>query len=876
MNVKTCVDFSACCGCGACAAICPTNAIQMEYAEKDWHLHPQLNSEKCINCKKCVNVCPALNEKSEEKFEPYGYAATASDDIRKASSSGGMFWLMARYILEKGGYVAGAVYDENLVVKHTLTNKIEEAEKMRGSKYVQSNASEIYPEILELLKAKKKVLFTGTPCQVAAVKAFVGKYSDNLICVDILCHGVPSPKVFDLYLCENFNKEEIETVLFRNKEHRRGHPGSLTIVLKDGREFYSEYFDNSYYKYFLLSHRESCFDCKFAEFPRVGDISIGDFWGAKDTDTKIDYENGCSVIFINSKKGKALFGKIRPELDCLESYSNETLMSWNRNKRLLENNTKHCEIPSLIRKKNSVRAAVDMILDGKYDVGIFGVTMNPNFGGLITYWALYEAIEKLGYRTAIVARPVNSPDALNETHATEFFKKHCNITEQLSHEELYKLNEKIDKFVLGSDQVWNYNLFECWWDSLYFDFVNDEKIKIAYAASFGYSEHKLPIYKIGQVSKNFKRFDYIGVREKEGVDILKNNYFVDSEHVLDPVFLVDTEKYSELAALSDVDVSGKYVGSYVIEPNDFKLSAIKAIKEKLGIDNLNVTDGNPDLFSAKSQWYRDRDMHVKADATIYDWLKILKNCEFFVTDSFHAACFCIMFSKPFVLLQDSWALSRIESLLNTFSLENRWVKTSNIENFEINESWFLNLPNEIKDIFGEEKEKSYNWLKRALASPKTISERSGYRPLLDKERVEDYFYFLMQKRSDYVVVVSSCNLDRETLSKVDFKCRLSFEKFEINGPAFVMIYDFENDLLSYKSHDFAELKYDVPGKTLICLADRKVEPFANNLYVFGKEREYTSLNSNAGLNISIYSKSQGHIIDNFEVEIKDETAYIKR
>ena len=877
MNVVDFIKNDKCCGCGACVAACPTDALTLACSDTDWHLRPIVDRTKCIECGKCVRICPAECEKQTEDFEPFGYASVAEDDVRLKSASGGMFYLLARWFISKGGYVCGAAYCEGMTVKHIIASDLEGVERIRGSKYVQSDASEAYRQVKCILDGGKRLLFSGTPCQVAGLKNYLGRDYPKLLCVDIVCHGVPSPKIFDTYLTENFDKKQIKDVIFRNKLHRNGHPGSLTVVLEDGREFYSEYFDNSYYDAFLANvlERDSCFDCKYCEFPRIGDISVGDFWGARTVDTKIDHERGCSIIIANSAKGKKYLKRIKGDMKSVEEYPVDTLMSWNRNKRELEAHHDRSGFTELVRENRSLRVATDMRLSRKFDVGVFGVTMNPNFGGLITYWALYEAIKDMGYSTVLVSRPINSADSRNVTHSTEFFKKHCNTTEQLEDHRLGELNARIDKFVIGSDQIWNYNLFRCWGESLYLDFVDDKRIKIAYGSSFGHAEHMLPPERKGQVSKYFKHFDHIGVREADGVGILKDGYGVDAKHVMDPVFLVDPKKYVELSNLSKVDTSKKYVGSYIIEPNDFKLAVIKKVTEHLGIANYNTTDGNRDYFAGKSQWFKDRDMHIQSEATIYDWLKIIINSEFVVTDSYHAMCFCIMFNKPFVLLQERWALSRIESLTNLLGIDGRWLKISSIEDFEIDEAWFEQLSDVggvLKDKIGE----SRAWLESALSSPKPIEFIDRFIPLIDKKRVEDYFYFLMKDRKDLIVIVSSANVDKNILGAIDFKSKLSFESYHTEGSStFAMIYDYKNDVLKQANTDISEISYSDGEHSLTVLVDNS-SPKTNNVYTKLGMRRVNRLSTEAGVVISIYSRTHGRIVDSFEVEIEDGVAIVVR
>ncbi len=883
MNVNEKVSSDLCCGCGLCKSVCPTKAIAFDCNNDTWHLYPRVQPELCIDCSKCVKLCPAVNDKTFENFEPYGFAAVADDDVRKKSASGGMFYLLAKHIISKRGYVVGAVYDEDLNVKHIVSNSLHDIERMRGSKYVQSDASEAYGTAVKLLSEGKTVLFSGTPCQVEAMKRAAKGKEKRLICVDILCHGTPSPRVFDYYLRENFNKSDIQNVIFRNKKHRNGTPGSLTVVMKDGREYYSEYFDNTYYNAFLgnITERASCNDCKFAEFPRVGDISIGDFWGAKTTETAIDYEKGCSVVFINSQNGERLWKHITHALKTAESYPLDVLMSWNRNKRELSHNRRASELPSQISRHHSLRTATDNLIYNRYDIGIYGATMNPNFGGLITYWALYEVIKALGYSVALIDKPRFNKSYHKRTHSTDFFENRCEIIgKEIELCKIPNLNNQVDGFIIGSDQVWNYSLFGAYSDSFYLDFANNDKLKLAYAASFGHDYHACPEDRRGQVSKHFKQFDRIGVRERDAVKILKDNYGVDSTHVLDPVLLIDSSKYKELAEESQL--SGKapkrFVGTYIIEPTDFKLSVVKSMTEHLGIENLNTTDGDQSHFQRKSAWFKDRSMHIQHDASVQDWLYIILNSDFVVTDSFHAVCFCIIFKKPFILLQERWALSRIESLLSTFSLKERWLQLSSIDEFSIDESWFEPLPSFVGDVLCSERERCISWLSDALASSKTVHEIKKFTPYFDKTRVEDYFYFLMRGRRDFVITVTSSCIDKGILSRIDFKSKLSFEDFQTdNSTAFAMICDYDGDFIVSKNEKYSEIRYECRGKTITCIADASCHPYTNNVYIdHHGRRDLLKLSTENGVYISIYSKLRGELIDSFSVIDEDGTLTIKR
>ena len=190
-----------CVGCGACENVCPVKAISMQENEEGF-LYPVVDSDLCVSCNKCNHVCPV--QKNEKKaVVSKAYAAWNKDDaILRGSSSGGVFSILAQYVLRKGGVVCGAAFDEGNVVKHILVENAADLEKLRGSKYVQSEIGHIFVQIKDLLKSGRQVLFSGTPCQVAGLNSYLEKDFDNLLTVDVACHGVPSPKVWQKYIFE--------------------------------------------------------------------------------------------------------------------------------------------------------------------------------------------------------------------------------------------------------------------------------------------------------------------------------------------------------------------------------------------------------------------------------------------------------------------------------------------------------------------------------------------------------------------------------------------------------------------------------------------------------------------------------------------------
>lgn len=316
---------STCTGCGACSIICPSSAIKMKEDEKGF-LYPEIINKYCTNCGICKRNCPNLveNNKKNETIEIYAMKNKA-ENIRKSSSSGGVFYEYAKSILEDAGSVYGATYNNFNEIEHIRIDSVESLYKIQGSKYVQSTIINTYEQIKQDLQKDKKVLFSGTPCQIAGIKTFLMRKKinqENLYTCDIICHGVPSPKVFKDYLkkLEEKYNSKIKKVDFRHKENN--HTQNIKIDFENGKTYISNYDKkDEFYQLFLkdIILRESCYNCKYTNFDRVGDITLGDFWGVEKTITNFDDKKGVSLVLINSPKGKEIFEKIKGKFEVQKS-----------------------------------------------------------------------------------------------------------------------------------------------------------------------------------------------------------------------------------------------------------------------------------------------------------------------------------------------------------------------------------------------------------------------------------------------------------------------------------------------------------------------------------------------------------------------------
>lgn len=328
-------ESNDCCGCWSCVTVCPQQCIAMK-EDTEGFLYPDIDERICVNCGLCEKVCPVIHQKEERKPLKVYAAKNKDEEIRLNSSSGGVFSLLAEKILNEKGVVFGAKFNENWEVVHAHCESMEGLADFRGSKYVQSRIENTFNEAKEFLNQRRKVLFTGTPCQIAGLKLFLRKEDENLITVDFVCHGVPSPKVWSLYLNsiiapkrnngENSilsslkEKPVITSVSFRDK--KKGWKKFGFVVRKSACKadedtvLLSETLDvNLYMKGFLkdLYLRPSCHACPTKCFKSGSDITIADYWGIQNVLPEFDDDKGVSLVMINNSKGKQYYQNISTE-----------------------------------------------------------------------------------------------------------------------------------------------------------------------------------------------------------------------------------------------------------------------------------------------------------------------------------------------------------------------------------------------------------------------------------------------------------------------------------------------------------------------------------------------------------------------------------
>lgn len=313
-----------CCGCTACMNICPRKAIKMESDEYGYEF-PKINNDLCIECELCKKVCAFQNVPVTGNKPISTYVAINKDkDVLSSSASGGIFGALAQLIFKKKGVVFGCAYNEEMKPEHICIKSPLDIKKIQGSKYVQSAVNATFAEAKEFLESGTRVLYTGTPCQIAGLKSYLGKDYNNLITADIICHGVPNANFFKGYIkhLEEKLKGQIIDFKFRDKTKGWGKMGRVKYQ-RNGKIFEKSINPSTsyYYSYFLKGdiYRENCYECKYTCGSREGDFTMGDYWGIEKAHPEIETKDGVSVLLVNSNKGMDIIDELKEYLNITKS-----------------------------------------------------------------------------------------------------------------------------------------------------------------------------------------------------------------------------------------------------------------------------------------------------------------------------------------------------------------------------------------------------------------------------------------------------------------------------------------------------------------------------------------------------------------------------
>lgn len=722
---------SYCTGCGACYNVCPVGAITTRFDEHGF-IEPVIDYDKCIKCRKCAKTCPVINTHHKNTSSPEGYAVMANDEIRRDSSSGGMFTLVAEHILDNGGYVCGAVFADDFSVEHIIINSKDELHRLRGSKYVQSNTKKVFTKIKQLLDDGSTVLFSGCPCQVAGLYGYLGKDYKNLYTLDLVCHGAPSQKVFLKYLDETYGRENLAGFKFRTKEYGYNSFNQIAY-LKDGTQVGGNIKFDFYEKtmHSGLALKDVCGDCMFAGAPRQGDISIGDCWGVSKFNKDYNDNRGTSAVLVNNEKGRKLFDTVTAGAKLVEKVPYDFMRQNNRFGRKMRIPGGRRWFFTMLEGQSFAKSA-EYALNRRFDVGVIGLWYGRNYGSMATYFALHQVLTKLFHLSVLMIDNPLRPDteAITKTHPRKIAERFYDVSKKYRLEDLQMLNNNCDTFIVGSDQLWNIHLSRPYGQMYYLGFAGEMNKKIAYGTSFGipYSgnneEKMISAY-------NLKRFDHVSVRDEMSHDIAENTFGVQNvTEVCDPTFLCPVEEYDRLTELAEQKQESKYILAYILDTNERIGEQLKKLAEDTGSKIVVLLDEPPKFFERNRNNLNigeNENIIIKNEITLYDWMWHYKNADAVVTDSFHGTIFSLIFNKPFITLTNvRRGAGRFVSLLTPIGLRDRLFDSPEAitENEKLLDGLDYTEPNR---KLGEIRDKSMSWLENALFSTKKFNSKGIFR-----------------------------------------------------------------------------------------------------------------------------------------------------
>lgn len=662
-----------CTGCGACADACPVSAIDMTSDEMSF-VRPVIRAADCIRCRRCEAVCPVLNAPAaRDGWEAECHAVWAGDAVRAASSSGGVFTLLAEQVIAEGGAVWGAAMTDALHVRHICAQTKEELAALRGAKYVQSDTKDAYRGAAQQVKSGRKVLFSGTPCQVAGLRNFLGDEPENLLLIDLVCHGVPSQKMWSDYLTETCPGGTPVAVSFRDKSLGWA-CNQIVLHRADGGKKVVAYEECPYEVGFHqnLLQRTSCYDCSFSEFPRQGDITLGDFWGIERLDVSWNDNRGTSLVLVNTDKGRVAFDAVSGRF-AREQALDVAYSDFNRLHAKLAPHPQRQRFFELWKNGTFTRAA-DFAANRRYDVAVLGCWSVENHGSNMTYYALYRTLRDMGYETLMVERPMSSlwkPHERPEGFLHNPYRE-CDLAPLYADKRAMKdLNDRCDRFVLGSDQLLYHDLYRSFDEFIDMRYIHADKTKLAFATSLGRDRFEGTPEQRATLSLFLKQFDAVSVRERDGVDVMRREFGVDAVWMPDPVFLCPRSVYEELALSAPFEAHGPFVGVYVLDPTPEKEAALRYASETLVMPLRVFSDVAHSADDMKRAWTLPTDITADNET----WLRSILECSFFITDSFHGTCFAILFNKPFICIGNAYrGITRFTSLLDSVGLSERLVE----------------------------------------------------------------------------------------------------------------------------------------------------------------------------------------------------------
>lgn len=636
-------DINKCFGCAVCENICTANACTLK-TDNEGFLSPVIDDSKCSKCNLCKSKCPSLFQTTSYPIiGSYAYY-TNNLELRTSSSSGGIFSDIATYIInEKKGLVVGAAYsnkeDNSHYVKHIIIDNVCDLYKIRGSKYVQSDIRDALKSVKKFIKSGKVVLFSGTPCQVAAVKSFIGN-NDNLYTVDLFCHGVPSPKVFYKYLEE---MKTTKTTIINFKDKSLGWNDSCITFDTIQSKYKVRHSQDTFYLGFVdnLYLRKSCYTCKYNQLNnRPGDISIGDFWEIESFFPELNDDKGINAVITNTIKGESILTNIKSSAGLCKPVNINTIIPGNS---ILTTTVK--QHPHRKKFFDDFNSTNNFIISARKHLNIGNNVLllnhsfsHNNYGAMMVAYSMERIVEKLGFNPTTLLFRNQNHTKIFDSFKKEFLHTTSEI-DQDDYRSLVKLNKHYDTFITGSDQVWrnwSYNNTLYRW---FVDFANDSKNIFSYAASFGFNYFEEKGVSMKKIQSLLKTFSGISVREKSGIEICKKCFNAEAKLVIDPTQLLEAEDYDKIIEIEKAKppIQEPYL-AYMIFPEDENATEntynfIQNLASELNLKAIPLLSKEDDK-----------------QKTIGEWLATIKYASFIVTESFHGTMFSLIYKVPMLIL----------------------------------------------------------------------------------------------------------------------------------------------------------------------------------------------------------------------------------
>lgn len=696
------VNKSKCCGCASCAYRCPVGCISMR-PDGTGFLYPVANPSRCIQCGICEKVCPELNiYENTVSREPLSVSAARSwnDAIRAVSSSGGLFTEIARKVIGEGGVVFAARFDENWQVVHAYTDSVEGLSAFRGAKYSQSRIGEAFKEAASFLMSGRRVLFVGTPCQIAGLKSYLRKDYEGLIAVDVVCHGVPSPAAWKAYLQTLSGR--IQSVNFRDKSTGWKNY-SFTAVSADGTVTTMPFRQNPFMKYFLSDKalRPACYACLFKAGRSGSDLTLGDFWGMEEALPLLDDDKGFNVVLTYSEKGQALPKSLDIEMIKV-SYAEAVAHNHSIDTPPVRPFQKSGLLSSL-KKRLSPHSRVQSSMWNPENprVAILTLPLQTNYGGILQAYALQTTLDRLGYQAEHLQplpsyrsskpwwqlpaawlhrayrkfikgdsalRVFENPYKTIQQHTSSFIAKYLNV--RYLSESQWPGISGYEAFIVGSDQVWRPKYAHPI-GRMFLDFLDDTEDgqsrprRVAYAASFGGDGSEFTQQQRRHCRSLLENFDAVSVREASGVELCRTLFGREAQQLIDPAMLLSREDYVALVHEAEPPVSKGDMMVYILDETPGSKALTSDLAKALALTPFSTRGRVEDRHAMLSE---------RIQPPVEVWLRGFMDAKFVLTDSYHACVFAILFHKPFLCIGNAArGNDRFHSLLSLFGLEDRLV-----------------------------------------------------------------------------------------------------------------------------------------------------------------------------------------------------------